>query len=291
MGIHNPLPSSMQSECKKSTKILAEFIKPGRPAKIIPPSILANAKVLLSLSLFPIYTSNPIRIQGLAILTVFKAGFFGSARIGSGLVVARLPDGTWSTPSAIALVGNGFGGQIGIEITDFVFILNSHAAVQSLSQAGSLTLGGSFSLAAGPIGRTAEGAAMASFGNVAGIFTYSKTKGFFAGVCVEGSMIVERRDANERLYGKRYTAAQLLGGSVKPPFAAEPLMRLLNTNAAFNGIRGINDSLYRDDDGWEEDENEIENLPLRKVPPTTVEEEGESGRAGSYDTKVAVMKN
>ena len=79
-----------------------------------------------------------------------------SAFFGSGIVVARLADGGWSAPSAIATAGAGFGGQIGFELTDFVFILNDAAAVRSFSQAGSITLGGNVSIAAGPVGRNAE---------------------------------------------------------------------------------------------------------------------------------------
>ncbi|KAI5287933.1 Protein ysc84, partial [Ascosphaera atra] len=85
---------------------------------------------------------------GLAILTVVKAGFLGSARFGSGIIVSRLRDGGWSAPSAIATVGGGFGGQIGLELTDFVFILNDYAAVRTFARAGSITLGGNVSLAA-----------------------------------------------------------------------------------------------------------------------------------------------
>ncbi|POS85492.1 hypothetical protein EPUL_001988 [Erysiphe pulchra] len=175
MPIHNPLPSNMESSFTDPNRALS-------PDKIIPSSVLANAK-------------------GLVILTVLKAGFLGSARYGNGVVVAKLIDGSWSAPSAVGSGGAGFGGQVGIELTDFVFILNDRAAVRTLSQMGSLTLGGNISVAAGPIGRTAEAAGAASFKSVAGIFSYSRTKGFFAGVSVEGSMIVERRDANERLYG------------------------------------------------------------------------------------------
>lgn len=194
--------------------------------KIIPPHVLANAK-------------------GLAILTVIKAGFLGSARYGNGVVVARLADGTWSAPSAIGTGGAGFGGQIGFEITDFVFILNDSAAVRTFSQAGSLTLGGNVSIAAGPIGRNAEAAGAASLKGVAGIFAYSKTKGLFAGVSLEGSAIIERRDANEKLYGTRYTATQLLQGSVRAPPAAQPLMSILNSRA-FAGISPGDDATYND---------------------------------------------
>ncbi|KAI1631216.1 hypothetical protein F4809DRAFT_633337 [Biscogniauxia mediterranea] len=220
MGINNPLPSSMASECKKCGKILASFVDPRQafgPEKVIPPDILANAK-------------------GLAILTVIKAGFLGSARFGSGLVVARLPDGSWSAPSAIMTAGGGFGGQIGFELTDFVFILNDSHAVKTFSQQGSITLGGNVSIAAGPVGRNAEAAGAASLKSVAGIFSYSKTKGLFAGVSLEGSAIVERRDANEKLYGQRLTAAQLLNGAIRPPPQADPLLSVLNSRI-FAGVR------------------------------------------------------
>jgi len=161
-------------------------------------------------------------------------------------VVARLSDGTWSAPSAIATGGAGFGGQIGFELTDFVFILNDAAAVRTFSQQGSLTLGGNVSIAAGPVGRNAEAAGAASLKGVAGVFSYSKTKGLFAGVSIEGSILVERRDANEKLYNSRITAKQLLEGGVRPPPEAEPLMRVLNSRV-FAGVPSYrNDDVYND---------------------------------------------
>ena len=171
----------------------------------------------------------------MAIITVLKAGFLGSGRFGSGIVVARLSDGSWSAPSAIVTGGAGFGGQIGFELTDFVFILNDMAAVRTFSQKGSLTLGGNVSIAAGPVGRNAEAAGAASLKSVAGVFSYSKTKGLFAGVSLEGSAIIERSDANAKLYNSRITARQLLEGGVRPPPAAEPLMRVLNSRV-FAGV-------------------------------------------------------
>ncbi|OTA62376.1 DUF500-domain-containing protein [Hypoxylon sp. EC38] len=242
MGINNPLPSSMASECKKCGKILTSFIDPRQafgPDKIIPPSVLANAK-------------------GLAILTVIKAGFLGSARFGSGLVVARLPDGSWSAPSAIVTAGGGFGGQIGFELTDFVFILNDSHAVKTFSQQGSITLGGNVSIAAGPVGRNAEAAGAASLKSVAGVFSYSKTKGLFAGVSLEGSAIVERRDANEKLYGQRLTAAQLLTGAVPPPPQAAPLLSVLNSRI-FAGMRQgtVDDAMYNDVPVYDERHDDV----------------------------------
>jgi len=224
-------PVYATAECKKCGKILASFVDPRQsfgPEKVIPPSVLASAK-------------------GLAILTVIKAGFLGSARFGSGLVVARLPDGSWSAPTAIATGGAGFGGQIGFELTDFVFILNDASAVKTFSQAGSLTLGGNVSIAAGPVGRNAEAAGAASLRSVAGIFSYSKTKGLFAGVSLEGSAIVERKDANAKLYGRAVSARELLSGGERPPPQAAPLLNILNSRV-FNGTAqgSQDDRMYND---------------------------------------------
>jgi hypothetical protein len=95
------------------------------------------------------------------------------------------------------------------------------------------------------VGRNAEAAGAASLKGVAGIFSYSKTKGLFAGVSLEGSAIIERRDANEKLYGTRFTAAQLLTGSVRPPPAAQPLMSILNSRI-FAGVAASDDATYND---------------------------------------------
>ncbi|KAK4105243.1 DUF500-domain-containing protein [Parathielavia hyrcaniae] len=244
MGINNPLPSSMASECKKCGKILSSFIDPRQsfgPDKVIPPAVLARAK-------------------GLAILTVIKAGFLGSARFGSGLVVARLPDGSWSAPSAIATGGAGFGGQIGFELTDFVFILNDASAVKTFSQAGSLTLGGNVSIAAGPVGRNAEAAGAASLRSVAGIFAYSKTKGLFAGVSLEGSAIIERKDANARLYGRAVSARELLTGSERPPPQTQPLLSILNSRV-FSGAgaaaAAADERMYNDIPVYDDQRDEV----------------------------------
>lgn len=179
---------------------------------VIPPEVLRNA-------------------HGLAVITQLKAGFLFSGRAGSGVIVARLPDGSWSAPSAIVTAGAGVGGQIGAELTDFVFILNDQAAVDTFSHAGSITLGGNVSLAAGPLGRNAEVAGSASRKSVAAIFSYSKTKGLFAGVSLEGSLLVERRDANRKFYGQNANAKRILNGQVDPPPECDVLFRVLESRA------------------------------------------------------------
>ncbi|WBW70679.1 actin cortical patch component Lsb4 [Schizosaccharomyces osmophilus] len=239
MGLHNPLPASLKSECKKTGKILTSFVDPRQTLgaqEVIPPSVLTNAK-------------------GLVIMTVLKAGFLFSGRIGSGLIVARLDDGTWSAPSAVMTGGMGVGAQIGSELTDFVIILNSKSAVQTFARLGSITLGGNLSVAAGPLGRNAEAGGGASVGGMAPIFSYSKTKGLFAGVSLEGSILVERRDANRSLYRGDINAKRLLTGQVPQPAAADPLYKVLNSRI-FNMFREYEGDIYNDVPIYAEDEPE-----------------------------------
>lgn len=199
----------------------------------IPARILGPAKVKPT-PLVTIPPRPPIKLtsssQGLVICSVFKAGFLGSVRFGSGLIVCRLPDGSWSAPSAISLGGLGAGGQFGMEFTNFVFVLNTDAAVTTFINSGTLTLGGNISIAFGT-GRSAETAAMIGTKGVAGIFAYSKTRGVYGGLTLEGGMIVERSSANKKLYDRKLKAKELLTGEVPPPPQAEPLMRILNSEA------------------------------------------------------------
>ncbi|KAI8614012.1 hypothetical protein BC830DRAFT_1129333 [Chytriomyces sp. MP71] len=216
--MNSPLPQDINAECRKAAKIIEQFIVPKKTGvdQIIPPQIIAQAK-------------------GMAILSVIKAGFLFSGRGGSGIVVARLDDGSWSAPSAIGTAGFGAGGQIGVEITDFVIILNTKEAVKAFSHGGNVTLGGNLSVAAGPIGRNAEAAG--SVLNLAPIYSYSVTKGLFVGISLEGSVILERKETNATFYRRKVSAKEILSGSVPPPPAAEDLYRALNrrTEQEVNG--------------------------------------------------------
>ncbi len=173
------------------------------PEKSIPRGVLRNAR-------------------GLAIMTVVKAGFVFSGKGGKGVVVARTGHG-WSGPSFIATGGAGWGAQIGAEVTDFVFVLNNRAAVRAFSREGNVTLGADASVAAGPVGRNAEVAVTPS----AAIYTYSRTKGLFAGASLEGAVIATRTNENAKYYGRPVTAAQILMGRVRPPHGASVLRAAL----------------------------------------------------------------
>lgn len=144
-------------------------------------------------------------------------------------MVTRLSDGSWSAPSAIALAGLGIGGQFGIELTDFVFVLNTDAAVETFLKSGNLTMGLNISMALGP-GRSAESGAIVGTNGVAGIYAYSKTRGIYGGATLEGSVIMERSSANKKMYERKLKARQLLNGEIPPPPEAEPLMHILNSD-------------------------------------------------------------
>jgi lipid-binding SYLF domain-containing protein len=160
--------------------------------------------------------------KGLAILTVGKVGFVLSARGGAGLVIARTPTG-WSAPSAIGTGGAGVGFQIGVQVTDFIIVLNTPGAVEAFSRGENVTLGGNLSVAAGPVGRAAE----AGITPTAAIYTYSRSKGLFAGASLEGTILVERERANEDYYGRRVDPEELLNGKVAPPESASILLETL----------------------------------------------------------------
>ena len=98
-----------------------------------------------------------------------------SGKAGSGIVIARLPDGSWSAPSCIMTGGVGWGLQIGADVTDFVIVLNSEEAVRAFSIGGNVTIGGNISAAAGPIGT--GGSVQATLAHPAPMFSYSKSKG------------------------------------------------------------------------------------------------------------------
>lgn len=195
--------AGMQGDVDQAIAILTRFQE--IPEKSIPPAVLKGAK-------------------GLAILTITKAGFIVSARGGTGIVVSRLGKG-WSGPSAIGTGGAGFGLQIGAQVSEFVIILNTPDAVKAFSRGGNVSLGVDVSVAAGPVGRDLAADVLPT----AAVYTYSRSQGLFAGVSLEGTVLVSRDDTNAQYYGRKaVTPAQILSGQVKPPKGAEGLIKALS---------------------------------------------------------------
>ena len=137
---------------------------------------------------------------------VIKVGFGFGGRHGKGLVSCRTATG-WSSPSFVSLTGGSFGLQIGAQSTDFVLVFNRPNATQRLA-ANTLTLGGDASVSAGPVGRNAEAGTDVRLKEE--IFSYSRSKGLFAGVSLEGATLRIDEEANRKAYGRRVTPADLL---------------------------------------------------------------------------------
>ena len=193
---------AMQVDVDQAAAIIERF--EAMPEKGIPPAVMRAAR-------------------GVAILTVTRAGFIGSARGGTGVVVARTEKG-WSAPSAIGMGGIGIGFQAGIEITEFVIVLNTPAAVDAFAKQANVTLGGNLTVAAGPVGRAAE----AGVGLQTAVYTYSRSQGLFAGISLEGTGLSTRNDANTAYYGKLVTAGEILSGRVQPPAGTGNLLAALS---------------------------------------------------------------
>ncbi|XP_078431460.1 RING/FYVE/PHD-type zinc finger family protein [Wolffia australiana] len=210
--INFPWGQSMEYEIYKATNTLRGYSKVGliRPEKCIPQAVLRQAK-------------------GLAILTVARVGLMVTYNIGTGLVVARREDGSWSPPSAISTFGVGWGPQGGGELTDFIIVLRNKDAIKTFSGTAHLSVGAGLSAAAGALGRSAGIDLRAGDAGYAACYTYSCSKGAFVGCALEGSVVVTRALENSRFYGSSSVdSSEILLGSLPRPPAAAALYRALS---------------------------------------------------------------
>src|SRR5436305_699720 len=144
---------------------------PAVPLRCIPPALLQDA-------------------QGVAIIpNLLKAGLGIGGRFGRGVLLVREADGRWSNPLFITLVGGGIGWQVGIQSTDVVLVFKTRNSLDRfLKGKGKLTLGGDAAIATGPVGRQAEASTDAQL--KAEIFSYSRSRGLFVGLSLEGAGIL-----------------------------------------------------------------------------------------------------
>ncbi|KAJ0241635.1 RING/FYVE/PHD-type zinc finger family protein [Hirschfeldia incana] len=206
-----PVGLSMEDEIYKASNTLRGYSQVARsdPEKSIPHALLSRAK-------------------GLAILTVAKAGAFVSYSVGTGLVVSRRSDGSWSAPSALLSLGLGWGAQVGGELMDFIIVLHDLKAVKTFCSRMHFSLGAGCSAAAGPVGRVLEADLRAGDRGSGLCYTYSRSKGAFVGVSLEGNVVTTRRDVNVKFYGDPYlSTSDILLGMVDQPKAAQPLYSAL----------------------------------------------------------------
>ncbi|KAI0009782.1 hypothetical protein F4779DRAFT_627599 [Xylariaceae sp. FL0662B] len=219
-------PGTLDKECEKAARILKSFCsdgfstpndRPGSPStlssgcsshkflKKIPPRIIQNA-------------------VGLAVFTSMRSGLWTSGSGGSGILIARKTDGTWSPPSGLVLQTASLGFVIGVDIYDCVLVINNFTVLESF--AGSkLTLGTDVTLTNGPLvalGLLENDVTWADLSDTA--ITYVKARGQCAEVKLDGTVINERADENERFYGMKISVAKILAGDINQSL---PQTRLL----------------------------------------------------------------
>ena len=155
-----------------------------------------------------------------------KAAFVVGAKYGRGFAVCRGAAGAgWGPPAAIRIEGGSVGFPVGISSTDVLMLVMNKRGMRRLSSS-KFTIGGDAAAAAGPVGRSASAQTDAFVS--AEILSYSRSKGLFAGVSLEGATLRNDLDENEILYGKRWTSKQILGSGAKMPEAASKLIAVLN---------------------------------------------------------------
>lgn len=175
------LPASATPEEERvanATDVVDQLLR--IPEQSVPPALLARAYAVA------------------VIPNVVKIGFGLGARRGKGLLVVRRENGTWSNPAFITLTGGSFGWQIGAQSTDIILVFKTREGVDDIAD-GKLTLGADASIAAGPVGRHTSVATDIEF--QAEVFSYSRSRGLFAGIALEGAGVSMDRAANAAFYG------------------------------------------------------------------------------------------
>jgi lipid-binding SYLF domain-containing protein len=140
---------------------------------------------------------------------VVKASFVVGGRRGRGLIAVRSKDGTWSNPSFITLTGGSFGFQAGVQSADVILVFRTSRGVDSIVS-GKFTLGADASVAAGPVGRSAQASTDERL--KAEILSYSRARGLFAGVSLDGTRLGIDNKSNQRVYGAGNTARAIFEG-------------------------------------------------------------------------------
>lgn len=178
------------------------------PEKAIPPSLLARAYAVA------------------VIPDVIKAGFVFGGRRGKGVIVVRQDNDTWSNPAFVTITGGSVGWQAGVASTDVILVFKTRKGVSDIAD-GKLTLGADASIAAGPVGRQASVATDIQF--EAEVMSYSRSRGLFAGVALEGSGVRMDQKANAAFYGSAgITADDIFASSANiAPDVANTFVQLL----------------------------------------------------------------
>jgi len=185
---------------ENATTVVHEIM--GMPDKGIPEEVLEHAKCIA------------------VVPHMVKGGFIFGGKGGKGVATCRTANG-WSSPAFITISGGSWGLQIGLEAVDVVLIIQNEKGMQKLLSSN-FQIGGDASAAAGPVGRHAE--AGTDWKMDTEILTYSRAKGAFAGLTLEGASIRQDSDSRHAIYGSNVTTRALLLGKVAAPSAVQPFL-------------------------------------------------------------------
>jgi lipid-binding SYLF domain-containing protein len=194
-----------------STYVLKDIL--DIPEKGLPPALLSDA-------------------YGIAIIPgVIKVGFIVGGRYGTGILMVRDREKGWSSPSFISLGGGSFGWQVGAQSTDVILVFKTRKSVDNIRK-GKFTLGADAAVAAGPVGRNVS--ASTDIQLKAEIYSYSRSRGLFAGLAIDGAVLGIDDDANAQFYGKKdVSATEILDGRVTSPSPeVKKLQALLQENTS-----------------------------------------------------------
>ena len=187
--------SNAVKRCHRASALLDEIM--GAPDTALPRELLNKAHCV---ALIP---------------GVKKIGFGFGGRYGKGVLSCRVEGGVgWSGPSTVRIEGGSFGLQIGVSSTDVILLIMNEAGMKKLLSS-KFTLGADAAVAAGPVGRAVQ--AQTDVQMHAKILSYSRSRGVFAGVSLEGSTLRPDRDADEQIYGREVSPLQILSGQIPTP--------------------------------------------------------------------------
>jgi len=192
-GLSQPAFASAREEARliEASGVLEELL--GQRDTLIPDRLLSRA-------------------YGIAVIpNVVKIAVGVGGRRGSGALVVRDANGKFSSPIMISITGGNVGWQIGVQSTDIVLVFTTRKSIEGITD-GKLTLGGDASVAAGPVGRAASAATDQNF--TAEVYSYSRNRGLFAGVSIDGSVIAIDTKSNTKLYAKKAPATEIIAGHV-----------------------------------------------------------------------------
>lgn len=175
-------PTKEVERIQQSTAVLHDF---GKMKEEIPSQLIQQA-------------------QGVIVIPhMINAGLAIGGKRGKGVAVVKLADGSWSNPVFVTFTGGSFGLQIGVQSVDLVLVFK-HKNVLTKMESGDFTIGGDISVAAGPVGRSSS--ASTDYKLEAEVYSYSRSKGLFAGLSVNGSNISVDKSANSAFYGSKATS-------------------------------------------------------------------------------------